>query len=314
MKENTLTGHPCFSREASQKFGRIHLAVAPKCNISCGYCNRKFDCANESRPGVTAKVLSPSNAFEHFERSKKLMPYINTVGIAGPGDALANPRKTFETLEMIKSRYPETHLCLSTNALMLPEFVPEIKELKVSHVTVTVNAGTPQTASNIYGRVTKNGVTYKGEEGAALLLENQYRGISLLKENGIIIKVNFIYIPGVNDHEIDLVIDNVAGLGANLFNIMPFIPIEKTPFARREQPDEYEIFEAQQKVLRYSLKGKASMALMNYCQQCRSDAAGYLDEETNHKDLSTERHKNSSCSDYSIRESEASIKAGSDVS
>ncbi|MGE5894530.1 MAG: nitrogenase cofactor biosynthesis protein NifB, partial [bacterium] len=49
--------HPCFSKEAHFKFGRIHLPVAPACNIQCRYCIRKFDCANESRPGVTSTVL-----------------------------------------------------------------------------------------------------------------------------------------------------------------------------------------------------------------------------------------------------------------
>ena len=54
--------HPCFSREACHLFGRIHLPVAPKCNIQCNYCIRKFDCVNESRPGVTSKVLTPAEA------------------------------------------------------------------------------------------------------------------------------------------------------------------------------------------------------------------------------------------------------------
>lgn len=41
------------------KNGRIHLPIAPHCNIRCAYCDRKHDCANESRPGVTSRLLIP---------------------------------------------------------------------------------------------------------------------------------------------------------------------------------------------------------------------------------------------------------------
>jgi len=36
----------------------------PKCNIQCNYCIRDFDCVNESRPGVTSKVLSPEESLD----------------------------------------------------------------------------------------------------------------------------------------------------------------------------------------------------------------------------------------------------------
>ena len=41
----------------------MHVAVAPACNIQCNYCNRKYDCANESRPGVVSETLTPDQAF-----------------------------------------------------------------------------------------------------------------------------------------------------------------------------------------------------------------------------------------------------------
>ena len=54
--------HPCFNAAVKGECGRVHLPVAPKCNILCNYCNRKFDCVNESRPGVTSAVLTPRQA------------------------------------------------------------------------------------------------------------------------------------------------------------------------------------------------------------------------------------------------------------
>ena len=54
--------HPCFSEKACHTFGRCHIPVAPKCNIQCNYCIRDFDCVNESRPGVTTRVLNPDES------------------------------------------------------------------------------------------------------------------------------------------------------------------------------------------------------------------------------------------------------------
>ena len=40
--------------DARHRHGRVHLPVAPDCNVQCNFCKRIYDCANESRPGVTS--------------------------------------------------------------------------------------------------------------------------------------------------------------------------------------------------------------------------------------------------------------------
>src|SRR5512135_1736092 len=83
-----IQGHPCFGGN-HHKNGRMHLAVAPQCNIKCGYCSRRHDCANESRPGVTSRILNPREALlkvREVMASELLGPVIKVIGIAGPGD------------------------------------------------------------------------------------------------------------------------------------------------------------------------------------------------------------------------------------
>lgn len=55
-----VKNHPCYSEEAHHHYARMHVAVAPACNMQCNYCNRKYDCANESRPGVVSEKLTLS--------------------------------------------------------------------------------------------------------------------------------------------------------------------------------------------------------------------------------------------------------------
>ena len=68
--ESMDTRHPCFDPAARHTSSRVHLPVAPACNIQCNYCSRSFDCVNESRPGVTTKVLSPEQALWWLDSSE----------------------------------------------------------------------------------------------------------------------------------------------------------------------------------------------------------------------------------------------------
>ena len=112
-----LSRHPCFNKESAGSCGRVHLPVAPKCNIQCNYCNRKYDCVNESRPGVTSGVLTPPQALAYMEKVLEAEPRITVAGIAGPGDPFANARDTLETMRLLKEHYPDLIFCLSSNGL-----------------------------------------------------------------------------------------------------------------------------------------------------------------------------------------------------
>ena len=145
MRESKLdlTNHPCFNPDVYRKAARIHLPVAPKCNLQCNYCDRSFDCANETRPGVSSVLLSPFQAVTYLKAVYAKMPHLTVVGIAGPGDPFANPVETMETLRLVRQEFPNILLCVATNGLGLVEHIDELVELKVSHVTMTINTVNP---------------------------------------------------------------------------------------------------------------------------------------------------------------------------
>jgi len=265
------SGHPCFSGN-HQKAGRIHLPVAPGCNIKCGFCERRFDCANENRPGVTSRVLSPE---EGLQRVRQIMahpeggPSMRVVGIAGPGDPLAN-EKTFDTFRLVKEAFPHLMLCLSTNGLLLPERIDELKELGVHSVTVTVNALTPETGARVYQWVRYQGARLAGEEAAALLLDKQFAGIKAAVAAGMLVKVNSVYIPGVNDHETLPLAVAARKLGATMMNILPLIP--QGIFRNYARPSDLVM-----DLVRNQAESILSQA--RHCGQCRADAAGLLGQD-----------------------------------
>ncbi|WP_407307182.1 radical SAM protein [Desulfosporosinus sp. SB140] len=261
-------GHPCFATHGHGKTGRIHLAVAPGCNISCNYCVRKFDCANESRPGVTSRVQTVEEALQTVKVAKAsdIGAKLKVVGIAGPGDPLANSA-TFDTLRGVKRDFPDMILCLSTNGLLLPEKIKELAEIGVSHLTITINTLDEKVGAEIYGYVRWQGKTLIGPSAARILINNQLLGMEMAAEAGMTLKVNTVLIPGVNDKLLYSLGLEIKKRGANIHNIVPLIPQAK--FAHLKAPS---------KELLASCRNSMVQILpqMQHCQQCRADAIGLL--------------------------------------
>lgn len=266
-----LKTHPCYNEGAHTKFARMHLPVAPKCNIQCNYCNRKYDCSNESRPGVTSEVLTPEEAVEKIREVKAKIPELKVLAIAGPGDTLAN-EESFRTMELVSREFPEMTLCISTNGLMLPASADRLFECGVRFVTVTMNAVDPDVSKDIYSSVLWDGKKLRGREAAERLLNNQLEGIRKCVALGMAVKINVVLIPGYNSEHIPTLVKKVKELGVFIVNILPLIPVEGTKFGDLEPPTP----EERKRLLNLC---ENDVKMMRHCRQCRADAIGLLGED-----------------------------------
>lgn len=263
--------HPCFNADVKGQFGRIHLPVAPKCNIQCNFCNRKFDCVNESRPGVSSQILAPKQALAYLKEMKTADERLTVMGIAGPGDPFANPQETMETLRLVRAEYPEMLLCVATNGLGAAPYIAEMAELKVSHLTVTVNAIDPEIGQHVYAWVRDGKKILRGLPAAELLLERQLEVIRLCKEHGIVVKINSILIPGVNDEHIVDVAKYLSELGADLFNCIGMCRAEGAAFDHIAEADPGQVCATRAQAEQY-------LPQMKHCTRCRADAVGCLSD------------------------------------
>ena len=269
--KNRIQGHPCFGGN-HHKNGRMHLAVAPKCNIKCGYCTRKHDCANESRPGVTSRLLTPAEAIVKVRQvmaSPVVGQIIKVIGIAGPGDPLAN-EETFETFELVKKEFPHLMLCMSTNGLLLPESIDRLYGLGLHSLTVTINAVDPEVGAKIYRHIVYHGTHYTGVAAAQILIANQFEGLKRAGELGLTIKVNSVLVPGVNDDQMPLIAERVKKLGAFVMNIMPLIP--QAELAHIAPPSEERLVEVRK-------ANEGIIGQFSHCKQCRADAIGLIGKD-----------------------------------
>jgi nitrogen fixation protein NifB len=277
-----VSNHPCFYGSASARWGRVHLPVAPDCNIQCNFCNRLYDCANESRPAVTRGILEPGNVLTYLGFLLKRRSDISVVGIAGPGDPLCKPEQTLETVRIVRSAYPDLLICISTNGLNLSGYVDDLAGAGVTHMTVTINAVNPFIGQRIYSRVTMNSHTYRGIKAAELLLSQQREAIVRLKARGLIVKINTVVLPGINMDHVATIAEEAAHLGADVMNCIPMIPVTDTPLEYLRPPTGAEMDR---------IRDLASLQIpqMYHCQRCRADAVGLLcSDESSEYVLGTE--------------------------
>jgi nitrogen fixation protein NifB len=156
--------------------------------------------------------------------------------------------------------------------LNIESYIDELAELDVSHVTMTVNAVDPEIGSNIYAWVRDSRVVRRGIDAAKLLLNRQLDAIRGLKARGILVKVNTIVIPRINDHHVAAVAEQMADLGVDIQNCMTMFPNRGTPFAHIPEPNSELMAEVRS-------RAENIIRQMKHCTRCRADAVGLLDND-----------------------------------
>lgn len=221
-------------------------------------------CATEAiqHPGWTARLLSVEAAVNLVGRVMLTRKDSNfVIGVAGPGDPLANDQ-TFEALSLIHKEYPQLLKCVCTNGLLLGDRLEKIEACGVKAITVTVNAFSSDIGKNIYSWVRYDGVTYRGEEAASLLIANQFGGLRKAVDRGFSVKVNTVLIPGVNDKQLPQLARRAREAGAAVLNVMPLIPSGKMKELR--PPTCEELRNARQDC-------EGIIPQFHRCEQCRAD-------------------------------------------
>jgi nitrogen fixation protein NifB len=252
-RRKIMDDHPCFSARAHNARGRLHLPVSPVCNIQCRFCAGPGN-TGKNRPGAAAKLLKPDEAVGVVKKALELCPEISVIGIAGPGDALASEH-AMETFRHVHAAYPELIKCLSTNGLELPGKARELWAAGVRTITVTVNAVSVTVLEKVVSRIKED----------RDLIAAQVTGIRECAETGMIVKVNTVLIPGINDAQIGEIARTVGNAGAARHNIIPLIPQKE--FKDAPPPTCEAIERARQEAGKY-------LDQFRHCKHCRADACG----------------------------------------
>ncbi|TFF67447.1 radical SAM protein [Candidatus Thorarchaeota archaeon] len=262
--------HPCWADSREGLWERIHLPVAAGCNVRCGFCETFSSSCHTSQPAYSDRVISVSEAMSIVELELKKRPNLRIIAVSGPGEPLLNGR-ALEVFERIRERHEDFEFCLSTNGTLLEGCSRQLADLGTKTVTVSVSTHRPETAAMIYEWGRFNGMRLQGLEMGRTIVTRQLRGIDAVVDAGIMVKVNSVLIPGINDNDIRPLARRLSEHGVSLHNIIPLIPLGRMKDRRAPTQGELE-----------TLRSRAAEYLpqFTHCKQCRSDVVGIPGEDT----------------------------------
>ena len=221
---------------------------------------------------MTSAVLTPRQAANYLQSVLQQDPRIAVVGIAGPGDPLATPQQTLETLRLVRAEPSRTD---PLRGLQRPERGALRGRIgragsEPRHADRQRRRCPRSAPTSTLGSATRNGCTAARPAPHCCGIARR-KPSAALKQRGITVKINTIIIPGVNEEHVPEVARRVAELGADIANCVPLYPVAGTALGAVEPPSPERVAAIRAEVARW-------LPIMEHCTRCRADAVGLLGE------------------------------------
>ncbi|HIJ79132.1 MAG: hypothetical protein OEY01_08965 [Desulfobulbaceae bacterium] len=200
----------------------LQLAIAPR-----ALARKRF-----AAPGLLDRALLPAEALALIGQTLDQGAMVAMVELAGPGDPLATPELTLECLRLVRERYPELAITISTLGLGIDAYLAELAGLQVG-VNFLVDAVRPEVVQELFAWIRPEKKTIPLVRVAPLLVEGQARAMQACGKAGLAFTVSTTVYPGYNDIHIEELAETVADLGGSAMTLLPFMPCgaEKEPAA-----------------------------------------------------------------------------------
>ena len=138
----------------------------------------------------------------------------------------------------------------------------------------------PLVGAKVYAWVREDRRPLRGIDAAQLLLDRQLDAIQRLKAAGIVVKINSIIIPGINDRHIEDIAIQMGAMGVDIMNCMAFLPVQGAEFENLPPPDPAFVAGTRMKTGRH-------LPQMTHCARCRADAVGLIDQPNTAEQMET---------------------------
>jgi len=215
MTPCTSTACTCSATRPHAPQGRwLELPVAPRANSRI-----RFAATGEAR-----QVMSPVQALAWLTEVVGQGVVVDGVTIAGPGDPLADLGPTIETLGLIREKYPDMELGITTLGLGAGQAAQTLLQAGVGQVVVLVDAVDVELMRKLYAWIRPGSRTTPLFAATELLVAEQERAVRAFVEGGCRVGVKTTIYPGYNDGHAVEVARVMAARGARFMAVAPYDP------------------------------------------------------------------------------------------
>ncbi|MBU3943242.1 MAG: radical SAM protein [Proteobacteria bacterium] len=231
----------CSADQPHSPHGRwVEMAVAPRAN------NRiRFAATSESQ-----QAMIPGQALALLADILGEGGRVDGVTIAGPGDPLADSESTVAMLALVRKRYPEMALGITTLGLGGEKAVRQLVEAGVSHVTLLVDAVDLEVMQKLYAWIRPGSKTVPLFAATELLLSEQQGAVKAFVLAGCTVHVRTTIYPGYNDEHAVEIARTMAELGVQSMAVAAYDP-EEGEEVLLEQPSREQMAGIREQMAKY---------------------------------------------------------------
>lgn len=210
MCVDTCKNNSCCGVNDSVTNGWYSLPVAPRA-FAGGHC------AQVAGVGL----LLPAEALSCLEDVIQQGTRVAVVDVSGPGDPLAMPGTTLDTLQMVHDRFPGLDLNITTLGIHGEKYAQVLAAMGLTYVTLQVDAIDVETVRNLYAWIRPGNKTIPLGKAVELLLEEQKKALLAFKETGCLVYIKTTVYPNCNDKHVEAIARQTAQLGADAMILVP---------------------------------------------------------------------------------------------
>ncbi len=208
-------------------------------------------------PSAGNKVIIASEILEGLDQIMKTGE-VSMVAITGPGDPLATPEITVDTIKIIKERYPQLKIGLKTIGIDSGRLASSLAQAGVDYIEMQVDGVKTEILEKLYAWIRPGSKTLKISDAADLLIKEQRSGVPALKFHNITVSILTTLYPGYNIDHVAQISSDMMELGADSMSLLPYSPEEDVE-VELEHPSAEAVAEAVRKAEKHLPVTKAAL-------------------------------------------------------
>jgi len=189
----------------------LTLPVAPR-----PFARIRFEPADQK-----VRAVPIQGALNWLEENMQQGASVKGVDIAGPGDPLVGMEVTLETFRLVRARYPDMGLSVTTLGIHAEQHAESLAEAGVTNIRLKVDAVSQKVAEKLYAWIRPGTKTIPLSQALPVLLQEQLQAVKIFKEAGCTVTICTTVYPGINDAHIEEIAEVMAKAGAEAMELVP---------------------------------------------------------------------------------------------
>jgi len=148
---------------------------------------------------------------------------VSMVAITGPGDPLAVPDTTIQTIELVKKSYPDMQIGLKTRGFGGDKFAGDLARAGVTYIELLVDAVKAPILEKLYAWIRPGLKTLKISDAVELLMREQRNAVPAFKYENMGVSIVTTLYPGYNIDHVKKISEVMMELGADSISLVPYV-------------------------------------------------------------------------------------------